>query len=254
MNESTKVLLLKSQNDDGSIDPYEEHVTSLGFSVDLVPVIEFVFTNKKGLLEKLSNAEYYNGVIFTSKRAVEAVAGSLGNQSREELLNQWRSKKIYVVGKGTKEHVLSNLGLESSGEDTGNAEELAQYIISDKDQVENCRYLFPKGNLARSTISKILLEKGFEIDEVTCYETQPNSNLENILKNLHLPDYIVLFSPSGAGASLPILSQIFGDKFKDVKIVAIGPTTEAEILKLGFQVDHVVSKPTPVMLGDTLQL
>ena len=68
-----KVLLLKAPSDDDTKDSYQEHLQSLGFEVSLVPVIEFSWVNSDSLLAKLEEAESYNGIIFTSKRAVKAV-------------------------------------------------------------------------------------------------------------------------------------------------------------------------------------
>ena len=88
---------------------------------------------------------------------------------------------------------------------------------------------------------------------MTVYETITNRDLVTSLKRLQeFPDYIVLFSPSGAGASLPILEEHHSEKLKQSKIVAIGPTTRAEIDRLGFQVHKVVSKPSAESLGELL--
>ena len=70
---AVKVLLLKAPSDDDAEDGYQQHLLSLGFQVDLVPVIEFSFVNSDSLLAKLEDAESYCGIIFTSKRSVKAV-------------------------------------------------------------------------------------------------------------------------------------------------------------------------------------
>ena len=67
------VMLLKAPSDDESRDVYQDHLVSLGFRVSLVPVIEFSFVNSGSLLRKLEDAPSYSGMIFTSKRSVQAV-------------------------------------------------------------------------------------------------------------------------------------------------------------------------------------
>ena len=142
------------------------------------------------------------------------------------------------------------LDLDSRGQHTGSAESLAHYIS----QIEKeGKFLFPRGNLARPTLVSVLTSSGLEVDEVTVYETITNRDLVSSLQSLEvLPDYIVIFSPSGAAASLPILEKYHPENLKQSKIIAIGPTSRAEIERLGFQVHKVVSKPSAESLGDLL--
>ena len=69
----TSVMLLKAPSEDESSDVYQDFLLSLGFQVSLVPVIEFSFVNSGSLLRKLEDAASYSGMIFTSKRSVQAV-------------------------------------------------------------------------------------------------------------------------------------------------------------------------------------
>ena len=166
------------------------------------------------------------------------------------MLRCWQDQTVYVVGETTGQTVKSLLGLDSRGQHTGSAEALARYIS----QVEKKgRFLFPRGNLARPTLLSVLTSSGHEVDDVTAYETITNRDLVPSLQRLEVfPDYIVIFSPSGAGASLPILEEHHSEKLKHSKIIAIGPTTRAEIERLGFQVHKVVSKPSAESLGELL--
>ena len=170
--------------------------------------------------------------------------------SQKAVLRCWEDKTVYVVGETTGQTVRSLLDLDSRGQHTGSAEALAHFIS----QVEkDGKFLFPRGNLARPTLVSLLTSSGHEVDEVTVYETITNRDLVTSLKRLEeFPDYIVLFSPSGAGASLPILEEHHSEKLKQSKIIAIGPTTRAEIDRLGFQVHKVVSKPSAESLGELL--
>ena len=44
------------------------------------------------------------------------------------------------------------------------------------------------------------------------------------------------------------------EQMNDIEIISIGPTTEAEIVKLGFRVSKVLSKPSPEILLETLEV
>ena len=170
--------------------------------------------------------------------------------SKKAVLRGWKDKTVYVVGESTGQAVRSLLDLDSRGEHCGCAESLAHYISQEENEG---KFLFPKGNLARPTLVSELTSAAHEVDEVTVYETIPNGELPSSLQSLDVfPDYIVIFSPSGAAASLPILEKHHQLKLKQSKIIAIGPTTRAEIERLGFQVHKVVSKPSAESLGDLL--
>ena len=170
--------------------------------------------------------------------------------SHKAVLRCWKDKTVYVVGESTGQAVRSLLDLDSRGQHTGSAETLASYIS----QVEKeGKFLFPRGNLARPTLVSVLTSSAHYVDEVTVYETVTNRDLLSSLQSLEMfPDYFVIFSPSGAAASLPILEEHHHQKLKQSKIIAIGPTTRAEIERLGFQVHKVVSQPSAESLGDLL--
>ena len=67
------VLLFKSPPEIPGSDAYQQHLDSLGFKTEIVPVIEFVFINQDLLLNKISSHDEYSSIVFTSKRAVESV-------------------------------------------------------------------------------------------------------------------------------------------------------------------------------------
>ena len=244
-----QVMLLKAPSDDDTKDSYQEHLQSLGLSVSVVPVIEFTFLQSDSLLAQLRLADCYDGIIFTSKRSVQAVQAFSSSGSLS--LESWREKTLYVVGESTEKVVRTLLGSDSLGGHTGSAEALAQFIIN-REQGKR-RFLFPKGNLARSSLVSTLTKEGHEVEEVVVYKTVPNRDLRAALDAVKvLPDYIVIFSPSGAGASLPALLDNHPDTLRQAKIIAIGPTTQAEVERLGFKVDKVCGRPSAEALGDLL--
>ena len=74
------VILLKAAPEDSEPDAYQAHLTSLGFSVELVPVIVFTFVNSEELRQRLAESEQYGALVLTSKRAVDAVKLSAGGE------------------------------------------------------------------------------------------------------------------------------------------------------------------------------
>ena len=80
--------------------------------------------------------------------------------------------------------------------------------------------IFFKGNLAKDTMSEILESGGLLVEQLVVYETKDSSELETDLASIQLPDWVVLFSPSGARAALPLLDSL--PKERSFKFVAIG--------------------------------
>ncbi|XP_037015049.2 uroporphyrinogen-III synthase isoform X6 [Artibeus jamaicensis] len=130
-----KVLLLKdAKEDDGGQDPYIRELGFCGLDATLIPVLSFEFLALPSLSEKLSQPERYGGLIFTSPRAVDAVELCLQRDSKarvwtESLKGKWNAKSVYVVGNATAS-LVNKMGLDTEGENCGNAEKLAEYICS----------------------------------------------------------------------------------------------------------------------------
>ena len=157
-----------------------------------------------------------------------------------------------MVGESTGQTVKDLLELDSLGGHSGSAQALAQFIV-DREQNSRGNFLFPKGNLARSALVENLRSSGHSVEEVTVYRTVPNRELAAAISALEkLPDFIIIFSPSGAAASLPLLQQKHSESLKQTKIIAIGPTTSAEIEKMGVPVYKVVRAPSAEALGELL--
>lgn len=72
---SKSLLLLKAGSDlgDNVEDPYMKELSENGFNVTSIPVIEFANVNLDELEVKLLRPESYTGIVFTSRRSVEAV-------------------------------------------------------------------------------------------------------------------------------------------------------------------------------------
>nr|CAB3267536.1 uroporphyrinogen-III synthase-like [Phallusia mammillata] len=228
-----KVVLMRSSV--LPVDPYHDALNSISHVVS-IPVLTFSFINAEKLYEKITQPDKYSGIIMTSKRAGEAIQAVLGEFT--VLPDRWRHKPCYVVGESTAE-IAKNIGFETKGKESGNAENLAQIIISSKaDVLVDCPLLFVCGHNRRETLSKILLDNGqlFEILEAYNSIADPfiAENIEKYCTKFLSPDYIVYFSPMGYKFSFNVWKQILGDLMSTVKhflqTVAIGKTT-ADSLK-----------------------
>ncbi|KAG8435490.1 hypothetical protein GDO86_013428 [Hymenochirus boettgeri] len=200
----------------------------------------------------LSHPENYSGLIFTSPRAVEAVKLCLKNPGNKEvweniLCDQWNSKPVYVVGKGTGT-LVEEVGLSSEGEGTGNAEKLADYICS-KRLLCSSPIIFPCGSLKREVLPKRLQEKNIPLETITVYQTALHPAIEDSLADYFakegVPTIIVFFSPSGVKFCLGFFKEMLNDRFNQMKFVAIGPTTAEAMAAEGIPVSCTAENPTP---------
>ncbi|XP_050815664.1 uroporphyrinogen-III synthase isoform X2 [Gopherus flavomarginatus] len=220
-----KVLLLKDPKDRGSgPDPYIQELGLYGFEAALIPVLSFEFVSLQTFFEKLSHPDHYEGLIFTSPRAVEAAKLCLGENSKNEawrnsLKEKWNTKSAYVVGKATAS-LVEEIGLAPQGEKCGNAEKLAGYICA-----------------------------SISLESLTVYQTAQHPSLQESLKNYFskqgIPASITFFSPSGVRFCLQHIQKFSGDLINQIKFAAIGPATAEAMEAEGIPVSCTAENPTP---------
>uniref|UniRef100_A0A4W3HHU7 Uroporphyrinogen-III synthase n=1 Tax=Callorhinchus milii TaxID=7868 RepID=A0A4W3HHU7_CALMI len=239
-----KVLLLKDPKDrESGPDPYIQEFASLGLQATLIPTLSFEFISLTDLSQKLFHPEAYAGLIFTSPRAVDAVKLCLDEKDfraawNNSLKGQWSIKSIYVVGKSTSS-LVNEIGLATQGEDSGNAEKLAEYICN-KTSSDSLPLLFPCGSLKRETLPKCLKEKGVPLEGITVYRTTEHPLIQQALSNYFskqgIPESITFFSPSGIKFCLNVIKQLSGELLDQIKFAAIGPTTADAMVASGLTV------------------
>lgn len=247
----TIVVLFKSESD--GPDKFQEQLESKGFDVRIVYCINFQFKNTDKLLENLRKADDYEGLIFTSPRAVHGVQKAV--ETQPDLIRDWEEKRNYSVGESTSELSLKLLNLVTEGGQSGNAQQLSSLIIADnKETISSLRpFLFPSGNLKQETLQKTLKESAIQVTEVEIYETIDHPEMEkSILDLLNLQiDFIVYFSPSGIKFSLPIMRK-YGLHQSNAKIIAIGPSTKKSLEENGLKCFGMCKNPTPGSLMEVL--
>jgi len=245
---SQKVILLRSpvDSDVNGQDEYSRLLQDAGYTVCLVPTLAFEYQNLDSLASLLASPSSFSGLIFTSPRAVTAASDASRGQ---KLASAWKDKPCFVVGARTCSLVKERLGLSGSASDSGNAENLAEEIITQM-AGEDRPLLFPAGNLKKETLPTMLRNSGIPFNCCTVYATSQHPDMISELKKcLQMkPDYIVYFSPSGVNFSQPALGGTEG-----VKHVSIGPTTKAALEKCGIQVFGCAQKPCPESLLEIFQ-
>ncbi|XP_056388976.1 uroporphyrinogen-III synthase isoform X1 [Hyla sarda] len=254
-----KVLLLKDpRSGDIASDPYVTALSSYGYQATLIPVLSFKFVSLEHLFDKLSHPENYEGLIFTSPRAVEAVRLCLEDNKEaweHSLKDKWNCKCIYVVGKATAA-LVDELGLSSEGEASGNAEKLADLICS-KQISNSAPILFPCGSLKREVLPKRLQEKNVPLESITVYQTAQHPDIRSSLTLYFteegIPGSIVFFSPSGVKFCLKVIQELANDQVDQIKFAAIGSTTAEAMVEEGLIVSCTAKKPTPQDLAEGLE-
>lgn len=239
----TVIVLFKSES--LGPDKFTTALKTIGFNVQSISCISFVYKNCDTVLEELSKPEDYDGIIFTSPRAVRGVLKAV--ESFPGVINKWIAKRNFSIGQTTTELCENLLNLRTEGKETGNATELSSFICSRcQDETSLRNFLFPAGNLRQDTLENSLKECSITLRPIEIYDTIENPELEKsieALKNTIL-DFIVFFSPSGVQFSLPLLKK-HKINLETVKFIAIGPTTKKTIEENGLKCSYLCSKPTP---------
>ena len=250
-NRKIQILLLRGDaaSSDSSNDAYDDLQSLPNVNVIQISVLTFVFINLEVLTRSLENPSDYEGIVFTSPRAVEAVSRVKASLPQESW--SWRRwiehKSVYVVGEATASKVHQLLGWEQSrlrGQEAGNATNLAEIIA--ESEKPGTKLLFPCGNLRRNELAKGLIEAKIDLHPLVCYQTEPRGDLHSIIDQLDDPnlDYVVFFSPSGVKAALPLLRKKWPHfDTKATTKVALGPTTAECLREHGCQDPLIAAKP-----------
>ncbi|XP_046993000.1 uroporphyrinogen-III synthase-like [Schistocerca americana] len=247
-----EIIIFKAPAEDedkNGEDAYKVTLEEAGITAHIVPVLTFEFFDLDRLRTKLQCPEEYSGLIFTSPRTVKAVALSLEGKTPSHF--GWRN--AYVVGETTRNVLQRELTMEGKGSNTGHAVALAEFILSEMQGTEgnHLPLLYPCGTLSvepgGDRLSGALAVGGIHLDPVPSYRTCPHPDIEQNLRAITkkgLPEMVAFFSPSGVRFAVPVFRKL-GIDLAALKIVAIGPTTEASLKTAGLTVWTTAEKPTP---------
>jgi len=236
------VIIFKSESD--STDLYNEVLREHSFNPIFIPTLSFGFKNLDKLEAKLRHPDNYAGIIFTSPRCIEAVCEALALQ---ELPGGWKMLHNYSVGEVTHNLAMSSLQqLFTHGKQTGNARNLADFIIDTFDGSRDFPFLLPCGNLQQDTLLSKLISAGFHVDACEVYETKcsPNlkSSMDKALKEENI-EFLCFFSPSGVNCTADYFKEN-NINLEQYKLIAIGPSTRKAIEEKGWKVFRTAERPT----------
>ncbi|SMQ51455.1 unnamed protein product [Zymoseptoria tritici ST99CH_1A5] len=302
----TPVYLLKTISSPN--DAYEEHFTTLQnghFKPVFVPVLDHMFRDDALRNLRLAAERYafaggspatarqkacnnpakrYGGMIFTSQRAVDAFTSVVAklNPARKQTLFD-KDMPIYVVGSATAKGVKAlDLPCPIIGEQTGNGDALAQFILGWHKTLSKevthldgrkLPLLFLVGEQRRDIIPKSLQfeelapSERIPVTEVVVYETGEMTSFEEdftlLLREAKAAkvkeQWVVVFSPQGCEAMLSALGWLDEKTGKysagrreivsgpmTTRIATIGPTTRDFLMEqFEFEPDVCAEKPSP---------
>lgn len=291
-DEKTPILLLKTKSEPS--DSYEEYFQAgSDFAPSFVPVLEHKYNAEN--LQKIKNffrddftssdaRRKYGGLIFTSQRAVEGFARAVQEVPSTAL--EHFDLILYVVGPATSRSLKA---LQAShlrkcqilGEETGNGENLAHFILDHYDSAfasdSKPPLLFLVGEQRRDIIPQTLMsqdlpdDRRLEVEEMVVYETGVMASFESqFRKELESNQakkavWVVVFSPTGCEVMLRnsgLLDEETGRAKRRCQstgqrqyfVATIGPTTRDYLRKtFGFEPDVCASKPSPEGIGQGIE-
>lgn len=217
------VVVTRAEGDNGPLGAaLERH----GAEVLRVPTVAIGAPADRGPLDRaLAAVTRYDWIVFTSPRAVDAVA--------DHGVALPADSEVAAVGSSTAARAAA-VGIPVSlvGEGRG-AREFAEELVA-RGVGSGARVLFPASSRARADLVRILVDAGALVDQVVAYETRVRSFDPATVPALARADVITFTSPSAAegwhavtgGEPMRFLAD-------GVRFVAIGGTTEEKLKSYG---------------------
>lgn len=245
MSLTNKTILITRSEDQA--DEFIELIESRGGKAILFPTIKIADSDDwQECDQALENLNSFDGIIFTSRNAVEHFLQRLSYT--KSALNALSSKLIFAVGEKTKSAIEKHNLKCFSVPETYTAENLAETIKTIG--VQNKKFLFPRGNLGRDVIIEKLAEYGAEVKLVVVYKTE-----KAIPENLHLLekelsagniDVVTFTSPSTVRNFFSLFSEEAKKGFIGKTIFAvIGEVTADALRRFGIE-PVVIAKPSTI--------
>ncbi|KAI4487222.1 hypothetical protein M0804_005371 [Polistes exclamans] len=232
-------------------DNYLHTLQSAGYKCDYLYTSRFEFINSSDLKMCLETPDNYYGLILTSQRAVEAICQIVKDDKIS--LSRWQKLPAYCVGPATASLAENCLGLECClGSQSGNTKDLTEIIISDMEKITK-PLLYPCSEIARETVEQVLSQNRINLRKLVAYRTIIRESLEVDFLNIigSIPKIFVFFSPSSVDYLVSILKKR-PDYIKNIKAVAIGPTTKQSLIDANFVIYATAASPNPAALLEAI--
>lgn len=185
----------------------------------------------------------YEWVVFTSSNGVRSVVERCAELGVD--LGQRRDLGLAAVGPSTRS-TMSTAGLTAAAMPTDYRAERIPEVLGD---VEGCRILLPRSQMADGQLPDLLRARGAHVDAVSAYRTEILDLTADNLETLESVDAITLTSPSTVRG---LVGGLAADVVTRAVVATVGPVTSAAARGLGLRVDVEATEPTSRGLVETL--
>ncbi len=238
----------------GTQDGLSEALTSAGAEVIHCPTIEILPPDNLSEVDKaLESLHEYGWIVFLSPNGVRHFMRRLRDAGRD--IRALASNRIFVMGPATHK-AMSEFGVIPDGqplESHGNG--VLEFFHSQS--VQNRKILLIRGDRGDGLIPDGLLSLGARVTTVRCYSNRipclPEYLRDRIAMHLEERslDLLVFYSPSSYENLLSLFPEQ-ADDIRHIPSLAIGPTTQAALLKDGATTVIVPGEPTESAVEETI--
>lgn len=272
-----EIIVLLAKSDSFGLIPDDEYSISIekncpNCQTYFLSPIQFEFKNLDRLAESIEKIDRYSGLVLSSKRCLDALIECQKSVTNLTSKLQKSDFTVFTVGISTHDYLKTKLGIESVGFNSGNSQELANFILDHHQNNPIVKsLLYPCSSIRSDSLSETLKNR-INLDEIHCYDTLPNKNLKfqfqkfekfllqqrNQCPSKKFLLIIIFFSPSG----VENLSELIENDLKklsksienfSLKFVAFGKKTESKLKSKNFDVWFVTSAPDPNSLAKDLR-
>jgi uroporphyrinogen-III synthase len=228
--------ILVSQPAPNESSPYTEIARRAKIKIDFKPFIHVAAVDAKELRTQKIDLSNYNGIIFTSKNAIDHYF-RIAEEMRFSVPDSMRYIcQSEAIANYLQKHIIYRKRKISYGE-----KNFADLLPLFK-KYPTEKYLLPASDLINEEMIKTLDSANIDWTRATMYRTV-SSNLADV--SIHDYDMLVFFSPQG----IKSLTENFPDyKQNGTVLAAFGNTTQAAAEQFGLKIDVMApNKETPSM-------
>ncbi|RHA43752.1 uroporphyrinogen-III synthase [Cellulomonas rhizosphaerae] len=234
------------------VSPAVVALAAAGATAEVVPLIETVPPADSSQLDDVLlalGAGWYRWLVLTSAAAVPVLAARADAAGRT-LADLTREVSVAAVGPGTA-RALRDAGIEVDL--TPPTPSTAQSLVAawPAPRGDRTRVLFPRGDLAAPTLADGLRTRGWQVDDVVAYRTVPASPPPDDVRAAWTDGAIGAALLTSASTVRELVAQL-GAPPSGTLLVAIGPTTAAEVHKLGLPLAATATTQTMTGLVEAL--
>ena len=229
-------------------------LAAAGAQAEVVPLIATVPPQDTAPLDDVLlalGAGWYRWLVVTSAAAVPVLVERAGHAGRSlaELVGD-AGTRVAAVGPGTA-RALSDAGVRVDL--TPPTPSTAQSLVAawPATPAERARVLFPRGDLAAPTLADGLRAAGWQVDDVVAYRTIPADPPPAEVREAWSDGRIGAALLTSASTVRELVAQL-GEPPSGTLLVAIGPTTAAQVHSAGLPLAATATTQTMTGLVDAL--